>query len=167
MEITRKETLFFFFLGCSAHGILVPWLGIELKPLHWKHRVLTTGLPGKSQERKSFEKKRDRSLLQALFPMTEFLFLLFPLFISPPSLSIRGPAVVFIHSFPPTVRQKPLPGRLVGRLPTSGLLTGLAASAPSGNLISMWILQPLHRMTESNLWGWRPGMCVFNKLSRL
>ena len=26
-------------------GVLVPWPGIELCPLHWKHGVLTTGLP--------------------------------------------------------------------------------------------------------------------------
>ena len=33
---------------CAACGILVPWPGIEPAPLHWKRRVLTSGLPGKS-----------------------------------------------------------------------------------------------------------------------
>ena len=28
-----------------ACGMLVPWPGIEQVPLHWEHRVLTTGLP--------------------------------------------------------------------------------------------------------------------------
>ena len=31
-----------------ACGILVPWSRIELAPLHCKHRIITTGLPGKS-----------------------------------------------------------------------------------------------------------------------
>ena len=33
-----------------AWGILVPWPGIEPVPLQWKHRVLTTGPPGNSQD---------------------------------------------------------------------------------------------------------------------
>ena len=33
-------TLFFFLLHCVACGILVPWLGMEAVPLHWKHEVL-------------------------------------------------------------------------------------------------------------------------------
>ena len=37
-----------FFFGCAACGILVPRLGIEPSPMHWKRRVLTTGPPGKS-----------------------------------------------------------------------------------------------------------------------
>ena len=35
----------FIFLVC---GILIPWPGLKPSPLHWKHRVLATGLPGKS-----------------------------------------------------------------------------------------------------------------------
>ena len=35
----------FIFLVC---GILVPWPGLKPSPLHWMHRVLATGLPGKS-----------------------------------------------------------------------------------------------------------------------
>ena len=31
----------------TAYGVLVPWPGIEPNPLQWKHRVFTTGLPGK------------------------------------------------------------------------------------------------------------------------
>ena len=31
-----------------ACGILIPNQGLNLCPLHWKHRVLTNGLPGKS-----------------------------------------------------------------------------------------------------------------------
>ena len=33
-----------------ACGIFVPWPGIESMPLHWKSRVLTTGLPGVLRE---------------------------------------------------------------------------------------------------------------------
>ena len=33
-----------------AFGILVPQLGMNPHPLPWKHGVLTTGLPGKSQD---------------------------------------------------------------------------------------------------------------------
>ena len=32
----------------AACGILVPRPGMEPNRLHWKHSVLTTGLPGKS-----------------------------------------------------------------------------------------------------------------------
>ena len=40
---------FFFWLYCTAScKILVPWLGWNPCPLQWKHRILTTGLPGKS-----------------------------------------------------------------------------------------------------------------------
>ena len=45
-------TGFFFFFGHAAQhvrcGILVPRTGIE--PLQWKHRVLTTGPPGKFRQ---------------------------------------------------------------------------------------------------------------------
>ena len=41
--------LFVCFWPChTACGILVPQLEIEPVPLHWKCRVLTTGLPGAS-----------------------------------------------------------------------------------------------------------------------
>ena len=42
--------LFFFFLATppSMWDLLAHWPGIKPSPLHWKHRVLTTGLPGKS-----------------------------------------------------------------------------------------------------------------------
>ena len=33
--------------SCGLH-CPVPWPGIELRPLHWEHRVLATGPPGKS-----------------------------------------------------------------------------------------------------------------------
>ena len=39
---------FFVCFGHEARGILVPWPGMEPALLHWKCRVLTTGLPGKS-----------------------------------------------------------------------------------------------------------------------
>ena len=39
---------FFFWPQWAACGILVPQPGIELVPLQWKRRVLTTGPPGKS-----------------------------------------------------------------------------------------------------------------------
>ena len=34
-------------LSCSM-GDVVPWSGIKPRPLHWEHRVLATGPPGKS-----------------------------------------------------------------------------------------------------------------------
>ena len=37
---TLKICHYFFWLCCAACGILVPWLGIKLNPLHWKLRVL-------------------------------------------------------------------------------------------------------------------------------
>ena len=42
----------FVVFGCcrEACGILVPQPGINPCPLHWEHRVLTTGQPGKSRE---------------------------------------------------------------------------------------------------------------------
>ena len=44
-----KFFFFFFFWPCIvACGTLVPWPGIELMPLNWKHGVLITGLPEKS-----------------------------------------------------------------------------------------------------------------------
>ena len=39
---------FFFFFGRAACGI--PDQGLNLCPLHWEHRVLTTGSPGKSHQ---------------------------------------------------------------------------------------------------------------------
>ena len=45
------ENLFFFFGHIMwLVGFLVPWLGIELGPSAVKAQVLTTGLPGNSQE---------------------------------------------------------------------------------------------------------------------
>ena len=40
--------IFFFWPGCMACGILVPDQGSNPRPLLWKHRILTTGPPGKS-----------------------------------------------------------------------------------------------------------------------
>ena len=48
-ELMATVCLFLFFWPCRVkHGILVPWPGIKLVPPAWEHRVLTTGLPGKS-----------------------------------------------------------------------------------------------------------------------
>ena len=44
----RKLPLHSLFFGHAACRILVPQPGIEPHPLHWKHRVLITGPPGKS-----------------------------------------------------------------------------------------------------------------------
>ena len=41
-------SIFIFWLCHGACGILVPQPGIEPTPLQWKHRVPTTGWPGKS-----------------------------------------------------------------------------------------------------------------------
>ena len=48
----RHDNLFllFIWLYCVACGIFVLWPGIEPWPWQWKHRVLTTGPPGNSQE---------------------------------------------------------------------------------------------------------------------
>ena len=45
-----------FFLGGALCGIwdLSPHQGLYLRPLHWKCGVPTSGLPGKSQENKTF-----------------------------------------------------------------------------------------------------------------
>ena len=43
--------LFFFLFSWLSHmacGMLVSQQELNPCPLHWKHRVLTTGLPGKS-----------------------------------------------------------------------------------------------------------------------
>ena len=51
---------------CPHHvacGILVPWPGIEC-PLHWKHRLLTTGPPGKSQRLLSHLRKERLILVE-------------------------------------------------------------------------------------------------------
>ena len=46
---------YFYFLA-TLHGMwdLVPQGGVDLQPLQWKHRILTTGPPGKSQYFTSF-----------------------------------------------------------------------------------------------------------------
>ena len=41
-------SFFFFWLHCTACGILVSGPGIEPAPLHWQCRVLITGPPGKT-----------------------------------------------------------------------------------------------------------------------
>ena len=47
---------FFFFLGCGAWqvGVQFSHQGWNPGPLHWKHKVLTTGPPGKSPEGRDF-----------------------------------------------------------------------------------------------------------------
>ena len=48
-ELMATVCLFLFFWPFQVkRGILVPWPGIKLVPPAWEHRVLTTGLPGKS-----------------------------------------------------------------------------------------------------------------------
>ena len=37
-------------MHCKTCGSYFPNQGSNLHPLHWKHGLLTTGLPGKSQE---------------------------------------------------------------------------------------------------------------------
>ena len=47
--IEEKKVLSFYYLFslyCTACGILVHQPGIKCEPLHWKHRILTSGLPG-------------------------------------------------------------------------------------------------------------------------
>ena len=53
VHLSKKDDnfFFFFFWPCHvAHGILVPQSGTEPCLLHWKHGVLTTESPGKSQK---------------------------------------------------------------------------------------------------------------------
>jgi len=50
----KKTQTLIFLVGGKGHmahacGILVPWPGIEHRPWQWKCGVLTTGLPGNSQ----------------------------------------------------------------------------------------------------------------------
>ena len=42
------SSFFFFWLCHGSYGTLIPRTGIKLWPLHWRHRVLTTGPPRKS-----------------------------------------------------------------------------------------------------------------------
>ena len=46
--ILQVTKLFFFLPHCMSCGILAPDQGLNLYPLKWKHRVQTTGPPGKS-----------------------------------------------------------------------------------------------------------------------
>ena len=47
--LLRNELLLLFIWPCHvACGIIVPQQGLNPYPLQWKHRVLTTGQPGKS-----------------------------------------------------------------------------------------------------------------------
>ena len=51
--MTEKQILFYLFFGGLCHviyGFLIPQPGIEHRPLQQMHRVVTTGLPGISQE---------------------------------------------------------------------------------------------------------------------
>ena len=45
-----RQLIFFSFFGFAACKILVPCPRLNPYPLHWKYRVLTTGLPGKFQK---------------------------------------------------------------------------------------------------------------------
>lgn len=59
----KKKILFTFWLHWEACGILVPPQGIKpAPPAHWKFRVLTTGMPGKSLNSIIF---KDRNMLKA------------------------------------------------------------------------------------------------------
>ena len=51
--------LFAFFFGCTRWhvGSQFPNQGSNLRPLHWQHGFLTTGLPGKSLNFFNFLKK--------------------------------------------------------------------------------------------------------------
>ena len=56
-----------------ACGILVLWPGIELRPLHWKHQVLTTKLSGKSLSPpwiQKFPNLDSTHLVTNIFPFT-------------------------------------------------------------------------------------------------
>ena len=48
--LSLSLSLFFSFSCTTGCGILVPPPGTEPGPQQWKHRVLTTGLPGNSME---------------------------------------------------------------------------------------------------------------------
>ena len=53
MMLGGKNNFFFFFFGHAIHhvGSYFPDQGSNRCPVQWKHRLLTTGLPGNSQER--------------------------------------------------------------------------------------------------------------------
>ena len=55
------ELVFFFFFPFCRDGILAPQPGMEPEPLQWKWEVLTTGLPGISQESVLIEFKAQKT----------------------------------------------------------------------------------------------------------
>ena len=67
---------FLFFFGCTVWhvGSYFPDQGLNPRPLHWKHGVLTTGPPGKSQTpliqwQLSLGKKSILSAWEIIFPI--------------------------------------------------------------------------------------------------
>ena len=63
--MTRKNNFlfFFFFFGCTAQHMVSLFSDQDLKPcpLQWKHGVLTTGPPGKSQEKNNFKRNKQKN----------------------------------------------------------------------------------------------------------
>ena len=68
-----EKTFFFFWLHCMACGILIPWPGIAPGPWQWKQWILTTGLPGSSQDWLSCVYHCKNSEFYLLFPFYFFL----------------------------------------------------------------------------------------------
>ena len=59
----------FFFFGCVAYGILVPWPGIEPRVTAWEPGILATGQPGNSWEKLFF-----------FFVVSQFYFIIIIIF---------------------------------------------------------------------------------------
>ena len=81
--------IFFWLRHCAVRGILVPWPGIEPAPTDWKHGVLTTGSPGKSQPMVTFQ-------LTASFRLSDLWWCRYLVFI-PSSLKPFLPRLVLWH----------------------------------------------------------------------
>ena len=66
--------LFCFWPYCPDVGSQFPDQALKSCPLHWKRGVLATGLPGKSQDVRTFERWEQRNLAMAMkedsFPST-------------------------------------------------------------------------------------------------
>ena len=80
-------------MHCEACGILVPWPGMNPRPLQWKHGVFTTGPPGNSHTSSSFKAKGQRQQL-APGPCTVLTVSMHPAHTCLINLSINSPPII-------------------------------------------------------------------------